>query len=94
MTDLHTQLAALRRPSLLIRAARMGVEDYRRDIHLRRLLLDEPQQPAKVVSQLMVLEDVLNRQRSDGNANYSLRTHIEVLIALLGETRLLRTSPQ
>jgi hypothetical protein len=31
-------LAALRRPSLLMRAARIGTEDYRRTVHLPRLL--------------------------------------------------------
>ena len=38
MTDLATILAALRRPKILIRAARAGVVDYRRERDLKRLL--------------------------------------------------------
>ena len=38
MTDLATMLNALRRPKILIRAARAGVVDYRRDRDLKRLL--------------------------------------------------------
>ena len=38
MTDFATMLSALRRPKILIRAARCGVVDYRRDRDLKRLL--------------------------------------------------------
>ena len=37
MTDFRIILANLRRPRLLIRAARFGLEDYRRDRDLSRL---------------------------------------------------------
>ncbi len=37
MTDFRAILATLRRPRLLIRAARLGMEDYRRDRDLGRL---------------------------------------------------------
>jgi len=40
MTDFRIILANLRRPRLLIRAARFGLEDYRRDRDLSRLLQD------------------------------------------------------
>jgi len=35
MLDLQTRLATLERPHLLARAARFGVDDYKRDTHLR-----------------------------------------------------------
>ena len=38
MTDLRSLLASLQRPRLLIRAARHGLVDYRRDRDLRRLI--------------------------------------------------------
>ncbi len=42
MHDILGTLRALRRPPLLIRAARIGLQDYRREVHLRRLLRDGP----------------------------------------------------
>ncbi len=37
MTDFRLLLAELRRPRLLIRAARYGMQDYRRERDLKRL---------------------------------------------------------
>ncbi len=48
MTDFHTVLANLRRPRLLIRAARFGLQDYRRDRDLRRLLAEVQLLPRKM----------------------------------------------
>ena len=45
MSDISTLLANLRRPRLLIRAARHGLCDYRRDRDLRRLI-DAPTPPS------------------------------------------------
>ena len=41
MIDLNTRLATLTRPRLLVNAARFGVDDYRREAHLPRLLETE-----------------------------------------------------
>ena len=38
MLDINTRLANLKRPKLLARAVRFGIDDYRRDVHLKRLL--------------------------------------------------------
>ncbi|WP_292068146.1 DUF6477 family protein, partial [Marivita sp. XM-24bin2] len=38
MQDLLTQISALRRPRILIRAARIGAESYHREARLPRLL--------------------------------------------------------
>ena len=38
MNDLLMKLDTLKRPRLLIRAARIGMAEYRRDVHLRRHL--------------------------------------------------------
>ena len=38
MKDIHSLLASLHRPLLLMRAARIGAQDYRREVQLLRLL--------------------------------------------------------
>lgn len=90
MTDFHSLVASLRRPRLLIRAARYGVDGYRRDKDLRRLM---PQtgvaRPEQVMTHLMDEEERLEQSRIGGNASYSLARHVEVLIALMCEIRLL-----
>ena len=88
MTDFRALLADLRRPQLLIRAARCGLADYRRDRDLRRLIDGQPS-PDRAVRRLLTEEERLETIRQAGEANYSVSRHIEVLIALMSEVRLL-----
>lgn len=93
MTDLLTLLQSLRRPRLLIRAARLGVEDYRRELYLNRLLgLSAPKRSGPVLMRLIEIEADLNAARLAESAGYSIARHVEVLIAMMGEARLLRAS--
>jgi hypothetical protein len=81
---------------LLIRAARAGCGNYRRDAHLHRHLGPGklPKHGAALV-QLIEKETQLNTARKSGATGYSLVAHVDVLIALMGEARLLRsTQPQ
>ena len=95
MTDFRTLLADLRRPRLLIRAARFGVADYRRDRDLRRLINASTRStPEAAVPQLISAEEMLEETRRSGCATYSVSRHIEVLIALIAEARLLPRSLQ
>ncbi len=87
MTDFRTILAELRRPRLLIRAARHGMGDYRRERDLRRLV-DQPT-PESALPALIRQEERLEQIRRAGDASYSLTRHVEVLIAMMAETRLL-----
>ena len=87
-TDVCALLAELRRPQLLIRAARCGLADYRRDRDLRRLLDGQPS-PDRAVRRLLHEEERLEDIRKAGEASYSVTRHIEVLIALMSEVRLL-----
>jgi len=87
MTDFRALLADLRRPQLLIRAARCGLADYRRDRDLRRLIDGQPS-PDRAVRRLLS-EEELEATRQAGEAGYSVARHIEVLIALMSEVRLL-----
>lgn len=96
MLDLHTRLATLKRPPLLARAARFGVDDYRRAVHLRRILQCEAlPRHGNAIMQLLDIEAELDALRKDGAASYRPGRHVEVLIAILGEAHLLRaTAPQ
>ena len=90
MTDLRRLLSTLERPRLLIRAARHGIIDYRRDRDLRRLIgTGAPPAPTISVPRLLSEEAHLETIRCAGDAAYSIARHIEVLIALMAEARLL-----
>lgn len=93
MEDVLTQITRLKRPTLLVRTARHGIEDYNRLIHLRRLLkTDNLPSPGKAVVKLMELETILNDQRVDRRAEYSVARHIELIVALMCEARILKAS--
>ncbi|MFC3085526.1 DUF6477 family protein [Tabrizicola soli] len=89
MSDFRMMLADLRRPRLLMRAARFGLGDYRRERDLRRLVPTEAS-PEVTVPRLIAVEEELEATRVAGDASYSVARHIDVLIALLAEARLLR----
>ncbi len=86
-------MAALRRPGLLIRAARFGADDYRRDRHLQRILGYGalPRSAAALLRLIEIENDLDDRRRAD-DASYSLIRHLDVLIAMMGEARLLRAA--
>ena len=80
---------ALRRPNLLIRAARIGVESYRRERDLRRLLRTGRIPPAQAgLQNLLTLEEELETNRQAGDSTYSITRHVEVLTALIAEASL------
>jgi len=90
MTDFSSILAELRRPRLLIRAARLGLGDYNRSRDLKRVVRSmETMVPERAVAFLLAAEAEMEETRRAGAAHYSLVRHIEVLIALLAEARLL-----
>lgn len=90
MTNPDPRLAALRRPKLLIRAARFGLESYDRSRDLKRLLrAEETPSPRAAVEHLFEAEALLEGDRTSGQAGYSPARHVDLLIALIAETRLL-----
>ncbi|KAJ56744.1 hypothetical protein ACMU_07345 [Actibacterium mucosum KCTC 23349] len=94
MTDPIQLLNALRRPRLLIRAARFGLADYRRDRDLTRLLgQGAVPAPAQSLDVLLEQEEALEQTRRSGDAGYSIARHVEVLIALIAESRLIPRGP-
>ncbi|MEL6958032.1 MAG: DUF6477 family protein [Pseudomonadota bacterium] len=93
MEDILTQISRLHRPKLLVRTARHGIGDYNRVVHLRRLLkTDTVMSPGQAIVKLMEREAVVNKQRTDGRAEYSVARHVELLIALMSEARILKAS--
>jgi hypothetical protein len=93
MLDLQTRIATLERPSLLARAARFGVDEYRRNVHLRRILGCErlPKHGAALM-QLLDREAELDGWRTAKSGDYRPSQHVEVLIAILGEAQLMRAT--
>lgn len=90
MNDVHAMLANLRRPRLLVRAARHGLQDYRRDRDLRRLIAPEQGiRPDVAMAHLLDAEARIETTRRTGDASYSIARHVELLIALMAEARLI-----
>ena len=93
MLDIATRIARLRRPKLLVNAARFGLDDYVRSQHLKRLLKTEIlPRPAPAVMQLLDIDSIMDEARKTKQATYSVACHVEVLIALMAETQNLRAS--
>ena len=91
MKDVLSMLNALHRPRLMIRAARIGAQDYRREVHLSRVLgCDSLPRHAAAILRLMETEAALEDQRQTSDAGYSLLRHLDLLIAMIGEARDLR----
>jgi hypothetical protein len=88
MTEIITHIAALRRPKLLIRAARLGLQDYVRERDLARALRQARAAGGAALERLLAEEAQLESTRRAGDATYSVARHVEVLIALLAESRL------
>lgn len=87
MTDLTTFLAQIRRPKLLVRAARMGLLNYRVERDLPRPV-DARAKPAERVKTLIEEEQRLEAGRQSGDGTYSIQSHVGILTALIAEARL------
>lgn len=93
MQDVITMLQQLHRPRLMMRAARAGAERYRRELHLPRVLgYGISPRHNQSLMMLIDIEAGLEEQRRLSDTDYSLTRHIDVLIAMVGEARVLRAS--
>ncbi|MGJ8611219.1 MAG: DUF6477 family protein [Octadecabacter sp.] len=93
MEDVLTTLSRLNRPQLLVRTARHGIQDYNRLVHLRRLLKSEHVPgPSQAIVTLLELEAVTDQLRQDGRGEYSVARHVEMIVALMCEARILKAS--
>ena len=84
MQDIHRVLGALRRPPLLVRAARAGASGYRREAVLPRLIGPGPlPAPPEALARLLEIERARDAARRDGAATWRAAEHVAVLIAVL-----------
>lgn len=91
MHDCLSRLKLMRRPRLLMRAARIGANDYRREVHLPRLLgYGRLPRYGEALMQLMDIEREINTKRLDDAANYPLLRRVDVMIAIVAEARILQ----
>lgn len=90
MQDPINLLSKLRRPSLLVRAAHLGLVDYNRERSLRRLLPEgkHGRTAVEAFAYLAEQEAVMDDARQSGQAQYSPARHIELLAAMMVEARL------
>ena len=97
MLDLDTRLKKLKRPALLARAARFGVDDYRRETMLPRLLgCQAVPRPAAALMALLSQEAEIEACRKENAGHYRPAHHVDLLIAIMAEAqvwRATRTTP-
>ena len=92
MTDLMSLLKSLKRPRILIRAARFGISDYSRSRDLCRILKTTSMPaPGPAIVKLMSEESLLESKRKAGDRSYKISQHVLVMIALMGEARLFQS---
>jgi hypothetical protein len=95
MQDVLTIFRGLRRPPLLVRAARIGMAGYDRSVHLARHLGHGPlPRGGDALMQLIDIEAGLETDRTDRATHYRAARHVDVLIAMMGEARDLQAGPQ
>lgn len=93
MQDALTILHKLRRPKMLMRAAQIGVAEYKRVAHLPRLLgYGRMPKQSEAILKLIEIEKNLKALREAGESADNLLRHIDVMIAIVGEARDLRAS--
>ncbi|MFN3955562.1 MAG: DUF6477 family protein [Pararhodobacter sp.] len=88
-------IADTHRPRLLLRAARIGTNDYRRETDLRRVLrLPAPPPPGPATVRMLIdleaqQEDLRTRSGTHPGVSWRPARHVEVMIALMAEARLM-----
>ena len=88
--DIHQALARLRRPPLLVRAARLGTASYARDAVLPQLLGAGTVPTVRAaLARLIEVEAAQDDARRAGAIHYRAAHHVALLIAVMGEAQLL-----
>lgn len=83
------RLSGLRRPRLLVEAARHHAASFRRERDLRRLIGALPP-PAEALCRLLAAEEEAEALRRERRAEWSARGHVALLGAALAEAEALR----
>ena len=85
MTQVSAEIVNIRRPKILLHAARICAKGYKRETMLPRLL---GASTARVVEVLRVQEEGLEGERRARIGTYSAQVHVEVLSALMAECKI------
>lgn len=94
MHDIRANLDRLRRPPLLVRAARIGAATYDRARVLPLLLgVQPPPAPLPALRRLVEIEAGEEHDRRTRAAHYSAARHVTVLMALMAEAGSLADAP-
>lgn len=89
MFNIIQLLENLKRPKILVRAARLGLSNYNRETDLPRITrTHKPGSSSATIDRLLNQEHRLETARKSGDASYSVHRHIRVLTAVLAEARL------
>ena len=92
MFDVLGMAASLKRPTMLVQTARFGVDGYRRDFHLPRILkCANVPRAGEALIKLLDIEADFEELRISDRAEYTAAAHIDILIAIMGEADFLRT---
>lgn len=90
MFNIIDLLENLRRPKILVRAAKLGLQEYNRETHLKKITRSPVTGSSNaIIDRLLVQENTLEDARRKGDASYNVQHHIRVLTAVLAEARLL-----
>lgn len=93
MSDHVQPLSTIRRPALLVRAARFALRGYCRQRDLDRLIPGaEPHPAGAVLPRILAAEAEVETARRAGAGHYDPARHIALLVAIMGEARLLATA--
>lgn len=83
-------LENLKRPKILVKAAQIGQRHYQRKKNLCHILgCTKLPSPEAAVIRLSEREHVINEERLQSEASYSITRHISLLTALLVESSFL-----
>ncbi len=90
MLDLQPEKTPMKRPRLLVQAARFGLENYCRERDIKRLLdISSVPQIGSALRLLTQAEEEMNVQRASHGTYYSYSRHIELLTAIMAEISLI-----
>ncbi|MBL4751561.1 MAG: hypothetical protein JKX71_13435 [Amylibacter sp.] len=87
--QLEDDVAVIKRPKILLLAAKIGLRTYSRNKELKRLFkMRTAPQPPHALGMLRTREIDLEKARKKGKAAYDMKLHIQVMTALLQELYL------
>ena len=92
--DVFSVLETMKRPKLLMLAARHRLKDYTREKDLKKLThTDYLPGPSEAILLLVSLEKTMDLKRTEEDGTYNVYRHVDVLGAILGEALLMKQRP-